>query len=90
MPQSQVCRFGLRVVIDADNNGGRTIIDDVGGAAGTPINIVRRLRQIHRLVAFVTGTEASATSAFATAIIVGEDVVLTVAGVQAGADPGDG
>jgi hypothetical protein len=80
----------LSVFINANNNCSGTIIDYVGGAPSAPIDIVRRLGKIHGFVPFVTRTGTAATAAFATAVIVGNDVVLIVPGVETGADPRDG
>lgn len=58
-------------------------------AAGTPIEIVRALRPIDRRVALISLADAAPTITFATTVVVGNDVVLAVRRVSAGADPGD-
>ena len=59
-------------------------------SAQTPVNIIRRVRSISGSVAQVGIAKTIPTRCFATTIVVGNNVVLAIMGVIAGAYPGNG
>src|ERR1700683_1303412 len=72
----------------ADDARGRAMIANIGlGVSGAPVVVIGSARLKQRTVPFVAIAEAPAASALAAAIVVRNDVVLTVAWVVAGADP---
>lgn len=62
---------------------------DVATGSQAPVNVVAFGGQVDRFVPFVGIAEASATARFATTIVVGTDVVSSVAWIQTGAYPAD-
>ena len=62
---------------------------DVATGSQAPVNVVAFGGQVDRFVPFVGIAEASATARFATTIVVGNDVVSSVAWIQTGAYPAD-
>ena len=62
---------------------------DVATGSQAPVNVVAFGGQGDRFVPFVGIAEASATARFATTIVVGTDVVSSVAWIQTGAYPAD-
>lgn len=61
----------------------------VSHAARAPVQVIGVLRPVNRSVTFVALTGAVSTSAFPTAIIVGNDIIFAVGWVAAGTYPGD-
>ena len=57
--------------------------------AQTPVDVIALVGAIHRSVAFVGVAEALATRRLATAVVIGDHIVLAVEGVATGANPGD-
>ena len=73
----------------ANDPGRRAVIRDVGGAAaGAPVVVVGLSGLEHGRVALVAVAEAAATGRLATAVVIGDHVILAVAGIVAGAYPG--
>src|SRR6185312_9880384 len=69
---------------------GRTMVGNIGlGVAGAPIVVIRLARLKQRRVALIAIAETPAAGALAAAVIIGDDIVLAVRGIVAGADPGD-
>jgi hypothetical protein len=76
-------------LVNAYDNADRAVIDNTG-LAHTPIEVVTFTRVIDRLVALVALAEAALAGSFAAAVIVGDDIVLIISRVEAGANPGYG
>src|SRR5256885_5347175 len=74
---------------DPQDDGHRAVIVRVG-VGHAPVEVVVTRRPVHRLLALVTVALAVAAAGFPATVVVGDDVIAAVAGVVAGADPGDG
>src|SRR5262245_50698765 len=77
------------LLCDADDARDGAVIRNVGLAPDAPVVVVGSLWPVKRPVALVAIAQAAATRALAAAVVVGHDVLLAVAGVPTGADPGD-
>lgn len=77
------------MLFDPDHHRQRAVVRHIGLAAGTPVEIVRALRAVDWRIALIALALAATATAFATAIVVGNDVVLAIRRIAAGADPGD-
>src|SRR5262245_1099250 len=73
---------------DAENRGDRAVIGDALCAL-TPVRVVVLGRYVHGLLALVAVAEAVAAAALTAAVVVRDDVILAVARIRAGADPGE-
>ena len=69
---------------------GRAMVGNIGlGVSGAPVVVIGLAGLKQGRVAFVAVAEASAAGALAAAVIIGNDIVLAVARIVTGPDPGD-
>src|SRR5581483_6647961 len=74
--------------LHADDDRHRRVVDDAG-AAHAPVHVVALRRVVDRPIAFVAIAVALLAERLAAAVVVGDDVVLAVGRIAAGADPRD-
>src|SRR6202035_447681 len=74
---------------DSQDDGHRAVIVRVG-VGHAPVEVVVARRPVRGLLALVAVALAVAAAGLPATVVVGNDVVAAVAGVVAGADPGDG
>ena len=72
-----------------DDHRQRAAIGHIGLTAGAPVEVVGTLRPVDRRVALITLADTAPAIALTAAVVVGNDVVLAIGGIAAGADPGD-
>ena len=70
------------------NNSGGTIVNGALSAQ-TPVEVVALGRYVHGAIAFIAITQAITARGLPAAVVVGNDVLFTIAWVFAGSNPGD-
>src|SRR5215475_311472 len=82
---SRMHRTSLR---HANHAGGGAVIGNPALAAGAPVVVVGFEGHVQGLIVFVAIAQASPAFAFAAAVVVRHDVVVSVAWIVTGTDPG--
>jgi len=71
----------------AGNDCSRAVVDCTAGPE-TPVEVVTLAGVIHRSIAFIAVTHATATTRLTTAIVVRNDVLLAIVWIETGTNPG--
>lgn len=82
-------RNDSRIGYHSDDDRGRTVIDDVRVAPGAPVDVAASPGTIHRFVPFSATASTTTTTRLTAAIVVRNEVGLSIGGIPAFPDPGD-